>query len=263
MLRGPILVNGVEITREAIAAESQNHPSANPEDAQQASARALVVRELLLQEAARANLQPNPQTDSRGRVETDEEAQVRQLLDQMIAVPKANETECRRFYNQHCERFQSPDRYEPRHILLSADPKDSEAYAAALSKARGLIEELKKSPDRFEEKARGHSDCESGKNGGYLGEVIRGQTSEPFDACLKNLEEGQLYPQPVEAGYGVHVVHLIRKTPGKTAKFDAVQAKIAEYLEERSYRQAVTQYIEVLFRSSTIEGATLEELIGE
>ena len=46
-----ILVNGREIAEGAVLAETQYHPAASPEEAMAAAARALVVRELLLQRA--------------------------------------------------------------------------------------------------------------------------------------------------------------------------------------------------------------------
>ena len=48
-----ISVNGKVIPREVIAREVQNHPAEKPILAWQAAARALVVRELLLQESER------------------------------------------------------------------------------------------------------------------------------------------------------------------------------------------------------------------
>ena len=52
-----VVVNGVEITREAIGQEVQNHPAGKPGEAWAAAARALAIRELLLQEARRLDLQ--------------------------------------------------------------------------------------------------------------------------------------------------------------------------------------------------------------
>ena len=48
----PAFVNGVEISDHAINAELQYHPAGSVEEAREAAARALVVRELLLQTAA-------------------------------------------------------------------------------------------------------------------------------------------------------------------------------------------------------------------
>ena len=53
-----VAVNGVVVPRESIARETQNHPADKPIDAWQAAARALVIRELLLQEARRLELAP-------------------------------------------------------------------------------------------------------------------------------------------------------------------------------------------------------------
>ena len=57
----PAFVNGVEISDHAINAELQYHPAGSVEEAREAAARALVVRELLLQAAARRGIvQPDP-----------------------------------------------------------------------------------------------------------------------------------------------------------------------------------------------------------
>ena len=263
MLPGSIRVNGVEISSQSIAAESQNHPASNPQDAQKAAIRALVVRELLLQEAYRLDLIPDPASDSEGRTETDEEALVRQLLDIEINVPEAKEAECYRYYENNRARFRTSDTYEPQHILIAANERDRDEYAAAVVKARQLIEDLKEFPNRFDEFARKHSNCKSSEKGGYLGKVAHGQTSYEFENCLRTLDEGQLYPDPIEAPYGVHILYLIRKQPGHTVPFKLVREKIEEYLKEASWRQAVTQYIEILFGEAKVEGITFQEIANE
>ena len=77
-----ITVNGVEISAQRIANEAQNHPApkGKPGYAYKDAARALAVRELLLQEARRRGIAPEPAEVSAGQVETEEEALIRQLL---------------------------------------------------------------------------------------------------------------------------------------------------------------------------------------
>lgn len=77
----PVTVNGVPISRKAIAAEVQNFPARNPGDGWGAAARALVIRELLLQEARRLEVPLEPQTDKDERVETSDDALVRALIE--------------------------------------------------------------------------------------------------------------------------------------------------------------------------------------
>ena len=49
----PVIVNGREISAAMIAAEVQNHPASDADEAWAAAARALVLRQLLLDEADR------------------------------------------------------------------------------------------------------------------------------------------------------------------------------------------------------------------
>lgn len=105
----PVTVNGVAIPRDAIAREAQNHPAAKPIAAWQAAARALVVRELLLQEARRAGIAPQPQTDALGRRETDDEAMMRALVEREVKVPVADLESCRRYYDNNRNRFRDSD----------------------------------------------------------------------------------------------------------------------------------------------------------
>ena len=59
-----VSVNGVAISREEIAKETQNHPASKPMEAWLAAAHALAVRELLLQEARRLDV-PQPLAPAR------------------------------------------------------------------------------------------------------------------------------------------------------------------------------------------------------
>lgn len=103
-----ISVNGVEIPESAIRAEMQQHPAGSLAEARKAAAEALVVRELLLQEARRLGLRPDPRTDEAGRRETDEDSLARQLIEREVAVPEPDEDSCRRYYERNPGRFRAP-----------------------------------------------------------------------------------------------------------------------------------------------------------
>ena len=55
-----VRVNGAVIARETIAREAQHHPAATPAAAFAQAARALAIRQLLLDEARRLELSPHP-----------------------------------------------------------------------------------------------------------------------------------------------------------------------------------------------------------
>ena len=252
-----VSVNGTPIPPVEIAAEVQNHPAATPREAWRRAVRALVIRELLLQEARRLALTPEPETDGDGRRETDDEALVRQVIECEVAVPEADDASCRRYYDNNRDRFRSPDLFEPAHILISASAEHDLAYETATGRAETLIAVLQKRPELFDMLARRHSACPSKANGGRLGQVARGQTVPEFETFLFNLEEGQLCPVPVKTRYGVHVLRLDRRSAGRPLPFEAVADRIAGYLRDTAWRRGVAQYIQLLAGRADIQGTEL------
>jgi peptidyl-prolyl cis-trans isomerase C len=242
-----ITVNDKVIGEREIAHETQYHPADTFEQARRKAAEALVVRELLLQRAGRLMVE-----------EDGAEARIEALIAREVKIPRADAETCRRYYQTHLGRFRSPDLVEARHILFLADPDDAQAVAAARAKAENVIELLGQRPDRFAELARELSACSSSKQGGTLGQLTRGSTVPEFETFLFELEPGQLCPVPVRTRYGFHVLQLQRRVEGKTLPFEAVQEKIAEYLEESAWRVAVRQYIQLLVGRSKITGIELK-----
>lgn len=247
-------VNGVEISPAAIAAETQNHPAENVGEARQEAAHALVVRELLLQEARRLGVDPDPIEDEDGRRETEEDALIRQLLEDEVTVPEADEASCRRYYDKNLQRFRSPDIFEAAHILLSVAADDEDAYAAATREAEAIIDTVTRHPGRFADLARQRSDCSSAGDDGHLGQITRGQTTPEFETFLVGLEDGQLCPVPIKTRYGIHVLRLDRKIAGRTLPFEAVRDRIGAYLEEASWRRGISQFIDILAQAAEIKG---------
>lgn len=251
-----ISVNDVAIPHAAIAREVQNHAAPTPQAAWEEATRALVIRELLLQQAKALDLAAEPRLENGAR-ETEEEALIRTLLECEVQVPSADETVCRRYYETHKARFRSPDLYEPAHILFKARRDDAVAYGQALAQAEALLAELSKHPDRFDGLARSLSDCLSAPEGGRLGQVVRGETTPEFETFLVAIAAGEICPTPVRTSYGVHVLRLDRKVEGVTLPFEAVRDRIAAYLEERTWRRAVAQYIALIAGQAQIDGFDL------
>lgn len=249
----PVTVNGVTISRKAIAAEVQNFPAANPGEGWRAAARALVVRELLLQEARRIGIPVAQQTDDDGRRETVEDALVRGLIEHEVRLPEADEELLRRFYDNNRHRFMSPALYEADHILIAARRDDPESFAVAREKASSLRSILATVPEKFAALARDWSNCPSGSLGGSLGQIKPGETTPEFEAALAGLAPGEI-SAPVETRYGVHLIRLARRIEGSQLPFDAVRTRIAAYLVEHVRRQAMAQYVAILVGRAEISG---------
>lgn len=255
----PITVNGIEIEGAAIARETQHHPSANPDEAMRCGATALVVRELLLQEARRQRLRATPEVDERGRRESEEEALIRVLLEREIDTPEPTEDEIARYYASNKSRFRSPDLYEASHILIAARRDDDAAFAAAQAKAEAVAADLAEFPDNFAGMAQAFSDCPSAREGGRLGQVSERDVTPEFAETLRAMTVGEITRAPTETPYGFHIIRLDRRRPGDVLPLDAVAGRIAEYLSERSERTATAQFVARLVSGAEISGIVLAD----
>lgn len=97
-----IIVNNVRITDAEIGQEMQYHPASSQEQAWRMAAQSLVIRQLLLHQAASHGLCGDIEKVTPPETE---EALIDQLLEQDITVPEADEATCRRFYDNHPKSF--------------------------------------------------------------------------------------------------------------------------------------------------------------
>ncbi|MCP1673538.1 peptidyl-prolyl cis-trans isomerase C [Natronocella acetinitrilica] len=247
-----IQVNGREISSREINIESAHHqePGADPRHAWRRAAVALTVRELMLQRARQVDL--TVPDDPEGQ-----DAALDALVEREVNMPAAEEDECRRWYEQNLEAFRSPDLVEVRHILLAAAPEDMDGRDVAREQAEALLSRLEQEPRAFPAMAAAHSRCSSSAEGGHLGQVSRGQTVPEFEDVVLRLPVG-LAGRPVETRYGFHVVEVLQRIPGEQLPFDAAKTKIKEYLEERTRRRAIHQYIRLLAGEADIKGIDLD-----
>ena len=254
-----VSVNGVVITRAAIAQEIQNHPASKPTAAWLAAASALSIRELLLQEGRRLAIEPVHIDDGEGRRETHEEALVRTLIATEVKTPEADDAVCRRYFEMNAQRFRSSDLYEVRHILLPAAQGEAATRAEARQKAQALLTTLASAPSTFAEIAAAVSACPSGKVGGSLGQIGAGQTVPEFETGLREMKAGDL--GVIETPYGLHIVALDRHIEGVALPFEMVRGRIATWLNEKVRRQAIKQYIAILAGRAEIVGINLDASI--
>ena len=251
--RTTVAVNGVTIAHDLIARETQNHPAATPAAAWTAAARALAIRELLLQEAARVGLRAQPLMDAAGRCETEAEALVRGLVETEVLTPTPDPASCRRYYQANAQRFRSAEIFHCAHILIAARRTDAAAFAAARQRAEAICLRLREVGADFALLASSQSDCPSGKIGGSLGQLTRGMTTPEFEAALRRLTPGEISPV-VETRYGCHIIRLDRHIRGDLLPFELVHKRIESYLGERSRRLAVAQYIALLADRAELVG---------
>ena len=256
---GEVRVNGVEIMPEAIAQEIQHHPAPDAETAWIEAARALAVRELLLQEAQRLGIEADPELDEAGRIEAEDDALVRAVVEQEVRPEVPGPAECQRYYEANAARFRTPDLFEASHILIEPEGGDEAAWVAAEQRAREIAASVGDDAKAFAEAARAWSQCPSAQQDGSLGQIRRGELAAPVQAGIEALEEGRTGLEPVRSRFGWHVLRLHRRIEGRTLPFEIVREKIADMLEARSWSLAAARYVAALAARSEVEGVRIDQ----
>jgi peptidyl-prolyl cis-trans isomerase C len=251
-------VNGVEIPPEAIAEEIQHHPAPDAETAWVEAARALAVRELLLQEARRIGIAAEPLADDSGRTEIDEDALVRALLEEQVVPAEPSEAECRRYYEANQDRFRTPDLFEAAHILIEPEGSDDQAWTLALQRARAIVRDIGDDAAAFGAAAGAHSSCASAQQDGSLGQIRRGELVPEVQAGIEALAEGTTAREPIRSRFGWHILRLHRRIEGRTMAFDMMRARIADMLEARSWSIEAARYVAMLAARNQIAGVRIE-----
>lgn len=95
-----------------------------------------------------------------------------------------------------------------------------------------------------------------------MGQLTKGSTVPEFEAVLFKLKEGQLSPTPAVTPFGFHVIQLDRIIAGEDLPFEAVQGRIAAWLEAASWSRAVSQYIGILANKADLKGIDFDAQDG-
>lgn len=238
----PVTINGVELTDADMEQELPLHADApNP---MRAATTALVLRRVLLDEAARQGLDLASEDDAIGV-----------LLERHAPAPEADEAACRRYYQANPQRFIVGELIEADHILFQVTPGVNLDMLRA--HAGAVLADLLADPSGFAEVARRQSNCPSATVGGNLGQLGRGDTVPEFEKAVFALPAGGLLPQVLETRHGLHIVRVTRRIEGRLLPFEQVRESIASALAAASRDTAWRQYARLLVERADVRGIDL------
>ena len=202
---------------------------------------------------------------------TDEYQSVEQVIIEYVeldtasieAGPDPDETFLREQFETQKARFISPEQRQVSHILLTVDADADEAVKeTARQQAEDLAERARAGED-FAELAKEFSqDQGSASIGGDLGWVESGVMVKGFENAMYELTVEALISDPVETGFGWHVIKLtdIREATGMP--FEEARATLAqEYQDEnaaRAFLEQADRLVDIVYEDpTTLESAAL------
>jgi peptidyl-prolyl cis-trans isomerase C len=207
--------------------------------------------DLLHREAQRQGLLAldDPPPDANGTLTRAAAQAVEALIDREVRVPEPDESACRRHHAANAARYGEGERVHARHILFAVT--DGVDVAALRQRAERALLDVRTEPEGFATAARQLSNCPSGGEGGDLGWLRRADCADEFARELFGHAEVGVLPRLVHSRFGLHVVEVLAREPGKPQPFEAVRGAVALALRQQAFATALRQYLHVLEGAET------------
>ncbi len=161
------------------------------------------------------------------------------------------ENEARKIYRETQSRVDANGGLvHPYHILVMINQKATQAEQdAAKLRADSIYTALKKGAN-FEDLARRLSDDKgSGRRGGDLSWIQKGQTVKEFEEKIFSMKPGET-SAPFLSPFGYHIVKLVAKQ--NFFPYDSVRADIHRFIEQRGLRERIiSQKLDSIAKAST------------
>jgi peptidyl-prolyl cis-trans isomerase C len=157
------------------------------------------------------------------------------------------------FYAKNPDQFKEGESVRASHILIAV-PKgaDAAAKAQARAKAEGVLKDVKAGKD-FAALAKEHSaDPGSAAQGGDLGFFQQGQMVGPFNDAAFSLAPGAI-SDVVETDFGLHIIKVVEKKPGRTIPLDDVKPQVEQYLQQMNRQEQTEAFVNGLRAKGKIE----------
>ena len=111
---------------------------------------------------------------------------------------------------------------------------------------------------RFAEVATATSNCPSGAEGGELGWLTADDCAPEFAREVFGHTEIGVLPRLVASRFGLHVVEVLEREPGKQPAYESVRSAVAQALRQQAFATALRQYLQLLAGQASLHGVDLD-----
>lgn len=159
------------------------------------------------------------------------------------------DSELKRYYQEHRDRFALAEEYELSQILIR--PRASDGLAEALTKARRAMNDLKRG-DKFEDVAREYSDGDNALQGGRLGVVRQGELIPIIDQAIARLVPGGI-SDIIESPEGIQILRMDDRRPKRFRKYEEVRRELQDLVYQQKSEDMFQAWLVQLKNKSYIE----------
>lgn len=159
------------------------------------------------------------------------------------------DSEMKRYYQEHKERFAYPEEYQLSQILLKA--RSQSEMPESLARAKDILAALRKGGS-FEELALQYSEGMNAGRGGKLGLVRQGELHPQIERAIASLPVGDI-SDISETSEGLHIIRVDEKTPKQFRPFEEVKLEIQGLVFQQKSEDLYQSWLADLKNKSYIE----------
>lgn len=202
------------------------------------------------------------------RFQTEEQVLVEYLelnAGDLLILEEPDEDLLRDRFEQQKGRFLTPERRLVSHVLIEVPPDADEASReTARQQAQDIAERARAGEDFAALAGEFSEDAGSAPLGGDLGWVEPGVMVEAFENAMYELSQESPISDPVQTGFGWHVIQLRDIRPATGQSFEEARITLAnEFLEEQAEREFLAladRLVDVVYEDpTTLEAAALDQ----
>jgi peptidyl-prolyl cis-trans isomerase SurA len=159
------------------------------------------------------------------------------------------DSELKRYYQDHRDRFAIPEEYQLSQILIQLQSPDG--LADALSKARRAMDDLKRG-EKFEDVAVRYSDGANASQGGRLGIVRQGELLPVIERAIAHLVPGGI-SDIMESPEGIQIIRLDAKKPKQFRPYEEVRREVQDVVYRQKSEEMYQDWLVDLKNKAYIE----------
>jgi parvulin-like peptidyl-prolyl isomerase len=159
------------------------------------------------------------------------------------------DSELKRFYETHRDRFALPEEYQLSQIIIQ--PRSPDGLADALTKARRAMDDLKRG-EKFEEVAMQYSDGANALHGGRLGWVRQGELLPVIEQAVAHLVPGGI-SDIIEGPEGIQIIRMDDRKPKQFRRYEDARREIQELVYQQKSDEMYQSWLIDLKNKAYIE----------
>lgn len=160
-----------------------------------------------------------------------------------------SEPDIAKYYNEHIEEFQNPQRVKVRRIFLSAS-KDPDERAKVRERIMEIHDRLKQGAD-FNSIAENESQGPEADRGGLIGWVSGGDLVPELEQMIEKMNVGDI-SQPIETEWGFHILKVEEKQESGNIPYESARVIIEPKLKEQYVNERYQKWLDELKKGARI-----------